>query len=86
MEPLEDGNQLLDYIEQQEEYSEADVAGIIGTVLRAVLYVHEKGQAYNYIRPQNIWLPSSGDFSGLKLSGFSVKPFYQKVNRIGSAE
>ena len=45
---------------------------MVKAILGAIAYVHGKGQAHGDLRPQNVWVPESGDsFDGLKLNGFA---------------
>jgi len=55
---LVEGGELFDMLMEQGSFAEWDAASVIGQVLQALNYMHQRGMAHRDLKPENILMES----------------------------
>jgi serine/threonine protein kinase len=71
---LLEGGELFDRIIKKGHYSEQDASILISKLIRALVYLHEKGIMHRDIKPENLILKDYNGFD-VKLADFGLAEY-----------
>ena len=71
MEVLE-GRELFDRIVQKQRYTERDAAGLLKTMIRAVLALHRAGIIHRDLKPENLVFTTDAEDAEVKITDFGL--------------
>jgi serine/threonine protein kinase len=71
---------MNEYKQNNQWFSEIDIALIMKTLLNAVHYIHNKNIVHRDIKPENILIENKSDFSTLKIADFGLSAQFGRSN------
>jgi len=66
------GGELFDKIVELGQYSEKDAALLVGKMVSAIAYLHDKGIVHRDLKPENLLLKDNENISEVKIADFGL--------------